>query len=321
MLPSRAVRLAWIPLLAALACGPRQQFFALGDFALESGQVIRGCRIGYRTQGNLDAAKSNAVLVAPWLMGTSGELSAQIGEGKLVDSSRYFVIAVDALGNGVSSSPSNSEAQPGERFPAVSIRDMVESERELVTRGLGLRHLHAVVGISMGGMQVFQWATAQPGFTGKAVAVAASTRSTAAERASWARLGGEGREPRWKRAAHALWNGSLLEAGRQLRIDAKDLALQAQAIAGLDVAAPFGGSMARAAAAVRAQSLVVVSQRDEVVDPAPALEWARLVGSEVAVLDGRCGHRATVCEKRTLWEAVERFLDQPAVRSRAAGEP
>lgn len=308
MLPLRAVRAVWLPMLAALACGARQQSFALGDFALESGEVIRDCRIGYRTHGSLDARRSNAVLVVPWLMGTSGELAAQIGPGKLVDSSRYFVVAVDGLGNGVSSSPSNSKAQPGGRFPAFSVRDMVESEHALVTRGLGLGHLHAVVGISAGGMQVFQWATAHPGFFDKAVAVAGSPRSTASERASWARLGGEGREPGWRRAARAAGAGSPVEAARQLRIDPDDLALQAQAIAGLDVTAPFGGSMERAAAAVRAKMLVVVSRRDEVVDPAPALELARFLRAEVLELDGRCGHRATVCEKATLWAAVARFL-------------
>jgi homoserine acetyltransferase len=319
MLPSPAVRAVWLPMLAALACGARQQSFDLGDLALENGEVIRGCRIGYRTYGSLDAAGSNAVLVAPWLMGTSREVAAQIGPGKLVDSTRYFVVAVDALGNGVSSSPSNSKAQPGESFPAFSIRDMVESEHRLLTRGLGLHHLHAVVGVSAGGMQVFQWATAYPGFFDKAVAVAASPRSTAAERVSWARLGAEGREPGWKRAARAAGRGSPVEAARQLRIDPDDLARQAQAIAGLDVAKSHGGSMERAAAAVRAELLVVVSQRDEVVDPAPALEFARLLGSEVVALDGRCGHRATVCEKETLWRAVERFLGQPP--KRAAGMP
>jgi homoserine O-acetyltransferase/O-succinyltransferase len=305
-------------MLAALACGARQQFFDLGDFALENGEVIRDCRIGYRALGSLDAQGSNAVLVAPWLMGTSRELSAQIGPGKLVDSSKYFVIAVDALGNGVSSSPSNSKAQPGRSFPAISIRDMVESEHRLVTRGLGLRRLHAVVGISAGGMQVFQWATAHPGFFGKAVAVAGSPRSTPAERASWARLASEGREPGWRRALRAAGEGAPVEAARQLRIDPDDLAAQAQAIAGLDVAAPFGGSMERAAAAVRAEMLVVVSRRDEVVDPAAALELARLLGSEVVQLDGRCGHRATVCEKDALWRAVGEFLDRPAAPPRRA---
>ncbi|HET7788143.1 MAG TPA: alpha/beta fold hydrolase [Myxococcales bacterium] len=304
------MRAVWLPMLAALACGARQQFFDLGDFALENGEVVRGCRIGYRTYGSLDAAGSNAVLVAPWLMGTSREVAAQIGPGKLVDSSRYFVVAVDALGNGVSTSPSNSRAQPGARFPAFSMRDMVESEHRLVTRGLGLRHLRAVVGISAGGMQVFQWATAHPGFFDKAVAVAASPRSTAAERASWARLGAGGREPGWKRAARAAGQGSPIEAARQLRIDADDLARQAQAIAGQDVTAPFGGSMERAAAAVRARMLVAVSRRDEVVDPAPALEFAGLLRGQVLELDGRCGHHATVCEKATLWAAVAKFLDE-----------
>ncbi len=67
----------WPPALFALllACVPQQRFASLGDFALESGEVIRDCRIGYRTFGRLDEARANAILVTPWAMGTSRELA------------------------------------------------------------------------------------------------------------------------------------------------------------------------------------------------------------------------------------------------------
>ena len=79
-------------------------------------------------------------------------------------------------------------------------------------------------------------------------------------------------------------------------------------MAALDVSAPFGGSMQRAVAAVRARLLVVVPERDDAVDPAPALEFARLARAEVLVLDGRCGHRAPACERGAVQGAVARFL-------------
>src|SRR5438132_11498584 len=82
-----------------------QQFASLGDVKLTSGEMLRDGRIGYRTFGRLDAARSNAILFSTWFGGTSARLADLIGPGKLVDSSKYFVIAVDALGNGVSSSP------------------------------------------------------------------------------------------------------------------------------------------------------------------------------------------------------------------------
>ena len=79
------------------ACLPDQQFAALGDLKLESGEVLRDCRIGYRTFGRLDETGSNAVLVAPWAMGTSAELARQIASGRLVDWAGRYVVAVDAL--------------------------------------------------------------------------------------------------------------------------------------------------------------------------------------------------------------------------------
>jgi len=89
-----------------------QQFYDCGDFKLESGEVIRDCRVGYRTFGKLNAAKSNAIIFPTGASGTTDQLKSQIGPGKPVDSEKFFVIAVDAFGNGVSSSPSNSKPQP-----------------------------------------------------------------------------------------------------------------------------------------------------------------------------------------------------------------
>jgi homoserine O-acetyltransferase/O-succinyltransferase len=308
-------RCLWPPAfaLALLACVPGQRFASLGDFALESGEVIRDCRIGYRTFGELDAARSNGVLVPSWALGTSGDLARKIALGRLLDRSGLYVIAVDALGNGVSSSPSSSERQHGSAFPRFSMRDVVETQYQLLTRVLGVSHLKAVVGISAGGMQAFQWATAHPEFVGKAIAIAGSPRSSLQDQRWWrAFIDERRREPGWKRALRALAGAAPRDAVRELLGDVEDFDRQARAIAALDVSAPFGGSMERAAAAVRARLLVVVPERDEVVDPGPALEFARLAGAEVLVLDGRCGHRATTCESEAIRSAVDGFL---------AGEP
>ena len=269
-----------------LACAPEQRFAELGDFRLESGDVIRDCRIGYRTFGQLDAARSNAVLVTPWAMGTSRDLARQIASGKLLDPSGRYVIAVDALGNGVSSSPSNSEQQPGRAFPRFSMRDVVETQHRLLTRVLGVTHVDAVVGTSAGGMQAFVWATAHPEFVDHAIAIAGSPRSSENDRRRWL--------------------ASMENRG------ADDFAWQAHAMATLDVTAPFGGSLERAAAAVRARLLVIAPGRDEVVDLAPALEFARLAGAQIVTIDGRCGHAAPTCESDAVRSAIAGFL---------AGEP
>ncbi len=292
-----------------IACAPELQVASLGQFPLENGQSVRDCRVGYRTFGKLNLSKSNAVLVTPWSMGTSRDLSRQIGPGKLLDSSGYYVVAVDALGNGVSSSPSNSSRQPGKDFPTFSVRDVVESQHRLLTEVLHLNHLKAVVGISFGGMQAFQWITAYPEFMDKAIAIVGSPRTSPQEQRQWQSWMKELQaEPRWKQTARAVMQGKPLEALRRLTTDADDYAKQAQAIMAFDVSTPFGGSMELAAAAVRAKVFVAVSPTDEVVYPLAALEFARLIDAQVLLLDGRCGHSAPSCETAVLRRAISGFL-------------
>src|SRR5215831_9549944 len=105
-----------------------QQFADLGNLKLQNGSVIFDFRVGYRTLGRLNAGKSNAILWPTWLGGTSQDLLEFIGPEKVLDSSKYFVVLVDAIGAGVTTSPSNSKTQPFMKFPKFSIRDMVEAE-------------------------------------------------------------------------------------------------------------------------------------------------------------------------------------------------
>ncbi len=315
------------------------RFADLDSCALQSGQVIEECRLGYRVFGELDADRSNVVLVPTWFTGTTGDLVQLIGPGGFLDSSIYYVVAVDALGNGVSSSPSNSEAQLGAAFPGITIRDMVESQHRLVTEVLGLESVYAVVGFSMGGMQAFEWAVAYADFMQKVVPIIGSPRLAAYDIALWetelrilelfhqcgcpeaqAALAGVGflasnspayhaRETARDSVAHILRANAAAQAMTLGK--AYDIASQLRAMIEHDVSAWFEGSLERAASAVQAEGLVIVGATDHVVTPEPALHFAELMGAEILNLDNDCGHSAPLCALGEVISAVHGFLRDP----------
>ncbi len=151
---------------------------ALGALRLESGEAIADYRQSFITHGALNADRSNAILLCPALTATHHRLDFLIGAGRALDPSRWFLIVADPIGNGLSTSPSNSTMQPGLRFPRFGLRDMVEAQRRLLVEHLGIERLHAVVGASMGGMQALQWAVSHPGFMARIVAMTAMAKTS-----------------------------------------------------------------------------------------------------------------------------------------------
>jgi len=151
--------------LSAHAHGPNDaphQTHCMGDLKLESGEAIRDFCISYVTHGTLNAAKSNAVLMVTAISGNHHRIDYLIGPGRALDPSKYFIVATDAIGNGLTTSPSNSKAQPRMKFPKFNIRDMVASQQRLLADKFGIQKVVAVIGASMGGMQALQWGVSQP---------------------------------------------------------------------------------------------------------------------------------------------------------------
>jgi homoserine O-acetyltransferase len=327
-------------LLAAMSKAQEgQQFAELGDFKLESGAIIRNCRLGYRTFGKLNGAKSNAVVFPTWFTGTSEELVEQVGPKGIIDPSRYFVVTIDALGDGVSSSPSNSKDQPHMRFPKFSIRDMVESEHELMTHVLHIEHVKAVMGISMGGMQTFQWLVSYAEYMDYAIPIVGSPKLAPYDVALWTAENDAIRaDPTWKNGEYTEQPARLLlfdisnlvdsspenfnaESTREKLavaradaikdthvFDANNHIMQSEAMMGLDVSAGFAGSMQKAAAAIKAKMLVIVSATDHMVTPGPALDFAKLAHAQVLELQDNCGHGAPGCEREKVAAAIASFL-------------
>src|SRR6185436_11748430 len=144
---------------------PHRRLFSLGDFRLESGAVIPNAKIAYATFGALNARKDNAILIPSWYGSDHHGYDFLIGPGRSLDPAKYFVVATEMFANGFSSSPSNTPAPfNGPAFPAIAIRDDVEAARRVLTDELGITHLRAIVGFSMGAQQAFQWAVSHPGF-------------------------------------------------------------------------------------------------------------------------------------------------------------
>ncbi len=151
-----------LPALAHTPSESPHQKFSLGDLKLESGEAIKDFSLSYVTHGTLNASKSNAILMVTSIGGNHHRIDYLIGPGRALDPSKYFIICTDAIGNGLSSSPSNSVMQPRMQFPKFNIRDMASSQQRLVAEKFGIKKLVTVIGASMGGMQALQWAVSYP---------------------------------------------------------------------------------------------------------------------------------------------------------------
>ena len=166
------------PLRPGMIDAPHQRA-ALGDLRLESGETIRDFELSYVTHGTLNAARDNAILVTVSLTGNHHRLDFLIGPGKALDPERWFIVCADPIGNGLTTSPSNSKVQPGMQFPRFGIRDMVRSQQRLLVDEMDLPGVHAVIGASMGGMQALQWAVSFPEFPHAIVAMTPMARTGA----------------------------------------------------------------------------------------------------------------------------------------------
>jgi len=306
--------------------------FELGDFPLESGKVLTAAKLAYTARGTLNAAKDNAILLPSPYSGDHASHDFLIGPGRAIDPAVHFVIATNQLGNGLSSSPSNTPAPlKGADFPAIAIRDDVEATHRLVTKGLGIGRLRAVVGFSMGGQQAMQWAVSHPDAMRGVVNLCGSAREypfgivrlEGAKGAimgdpTWA--GGRYAEPPvgglralglhwiawayspewWREGTYKTRGGTVERQVEQwksafLSQDANDLLLQAVKWQKHDVGATpgSGGDLARALGSIKARVLLMPSRTDLYFLAADVEAEGRLIpGSRLFVIPSTYGHTA-----------------------------
>jgi len=332
------------------AADGEQKIAELGMCKLTSGTVILDCRVGYRTFGTLNTQRTNVVVVPTWLNGRTEDLlslfSATQGKNWLVDTSKFFGVAFDAFGDGVSSSPSNSVQQPGAKFPQFTTEDMVRAQYRVLTEVLKVKHVHAITGLSMGGHQTFAWAALYPEFIDLAAPIVGSPQTTNFDHLSKQIIidaiqsdpdyngGNYTKEPQLRLAneigvlmlttpayrnteappsEYAEWISKIQAPQRQ---DANDRMWQARAVYSHDVL--HGRPLDEVAKGSPVKFLVINAAEDRMVSPAPALEWAKAAGAEVYLSHGQCAHLIMACDAAAVTERVQRFLSQPVSAKTAA---
>jgi homoserine O-acetyltransferase/O-succinyltransferase len=187
----------------------KKQVFELPSFTTQSGRTLKSVKIGWESYGELNAEKSNAILICHFFSGNGhaagkyaavdkvpGYWDAIIGPGKAIDTAKYFVFSSDTLVNLSPGDPNVTTTGPAsidpdtgkpygyltekndKGFPIVSIRDFIEVQKKLVDH-LGIKKLVMVGGASMGGLQTYEWAAAYPDMVGRIMPVISSAEPDA----------------------------------------------------------------------------------------------------------------------------------------------
>jgi homoserine O-acetyltransferase len=181
--------------IARVSAPPGHRLEVAEPLALTCGVALGPYAIAYQTYGTLNAERSNAILVCHTLTsdqyiagphpvtGKAGWWETVVGPGKVLDTERYFLICANVLGGCMGSSgPMEINPATGApwslSFPVITIADMVRAQQRLVDH-LGIETLFCVVGGSMGGMQVLQWAVSFPERVFSAVPIATAARHSA----------------------------------------------------------------------------------------------------------------------------------------------
>ncbi len=139
------------------------EIFELGDFALDSGVTLPKAYIAYATYGRINAERDNVIVFPSWYTGSHLEGEWLIGEGKPLDTTKYFVVAPSMFANGLSSSPSNTPPPFDRgRFPPITIQDNVRAQHRLLMQRFEVKRIELVIGGSMGAFQAYQWGLAHP---------------------------------------------------------------------------------------------------------------------------------------------------------------
>lgn len=308
----------------------------IGDLELQSGETIY-CNVGYRTFGKINSDSSNVIIYPTWFEGTTEGIASLIEKLNFVDTTEYFIIAVDALGNGVSSSPSNYKSS--KTFPEITIKDMVNSQYKFLTKIMGIKHLYGAIGGSMGSMQVLEWSVAYPGFIDKIVAYVSSPKMTSYDLLwmntqlnfieSARKLNMSDREIKRiselitamiaKTPSYVVGNTksenfsdylSTFDKDPSKIFSLDDYLAQLKAMMKHDISINFNNSLEEAAENIKAKLFIIISETDMMVNPTETKKLAKLTNAKTLFLNNNCGHLAVSCELERCKNEIAEFFNK-----------
>ena len=304
----------------------------LGNFITFNNDTIKNCFTTYRIFGTMNKDSSNIIFFPTWLAGNSEHIGVLLSKYSFIDTNKFCIISIDALGNGYSASPSNTEI-----FPQITFNDITEAYYKTLTQHLKISKLYAIVGGSMGGMTAFHFAVKYPDFAKRIISYVSSPKLSSFD---------------------LLWINlqiNLVEYLLSLNIPNKDIKAfsdmitalisrtpahlnksvptsdfyeyfkkfykepdsiytlknyltQLKAIITYDITSDFNYDMKKATDEIKAQLFIIVSDSDMMVNPDNAIEFANLSKSKLLVLNNNCGHMAVNCEMEKVKDTINNFL-------------
>ena len=153
--------------------------YSLGNFKLQSGEILKDAFLLVDVHGKLNSAKSNAIVYATCFAGSHGFNQMSYGTDRALDPTKYCIITPNMICSGHSSSPSNTASpQDGPRFPEITYYDNINAQYQLISDHFGIKNPLMYIGFSMGAQQTFHWGAIHGNKTGGIVPVCGTAKTT-----------------------------------------------------------------------------------------------------------------------------------------------